>query len=154
VRDRHYYSIRLMFGGASGLLLIMSLVILVTGISFTGVFKLSIYSMQKLNDGILVSVFYFFFMTIILSMLGLFMVKDEQIGNPRIACYGFFLFFFCALPLLGEAGLFYSLSHITPDRLKELCDADVALSPGMSREEQMLVHNRRKSMGPFVSQFI
>lgn len=77
MRDRHYYSIRLMFGGASGLLLIMSLVILATGISFTGVFKLSIYSMQRLNDGILFSVFYFFFITIILSMAGLFMVKDE-----------------------------------------------------------------------------
>ena len=77
MRDRHYYSIRLMFGGASGLMLIMALVILATGISFTGVFKLSIYSMQRLNDGILFSVFYFFFITIILSMAGLFMVKDE-----------------------------------------------------------------------------
>jgi len=66
-----------MFGGASGLMLIMALVILATGISFTGVFKLSIYSMQRLNDGILFSVFYFFFITIILSMAGLFMVKDE-----------------------------------------------------------------------------
>lgn len=154
MRDRHYYSIRLMFGGASALLLIMSLVILGTGIQFTGVFKLSIYSMQKLNDGILFSVFYFFFMTIMLSMLGLFMAKDEQIGNPRIACYGTFLFFFCALPLLGEAALFYSLSSTTPDRIKELCDADITLSPGMSREEERLVHDRRRSMGPFVSQFI
>ena len=77
VRDRHYYSIRLLFGGASGLLLIMALVILATGLSFTGVFELSIYSMQRINDGVLFSVFYFFFITIMLSMIGLFMVKDE-----------------------------------------------------------------------------
>lgn len=28
------------------------------------------------------------------------------------------------------------------------------MSPGMSREEQRLVHDRRRAMGPFVSQFI
>lgn len=56
--------------------------------------------------------------------------------------------------MLGEASVFYSLSSTTPDKIKELCDTDIGMSAGMSRDEKRLVHDRRREMGPFVSGFI
>ena len=64
------------------------------------------------------------------------------------------MFFFCVLPLLGEASLFYSLSSTTPEKIKELCDADITMRPDMTRDEMRLVHDRRRAMGPLVYQFI
>lgn len=116
--------------------------------------KLGKYSFPRIRNGTFLEVTYMFLMIFLTSAWGIWLIKDEQIANVKVCCYGFVMFFFILMPLLGTSGAMYSLRSITPDDVRNGCESNEIWIDDMSKDATREWHQNNRKMGPLMNQIM